>query len=88
MQIRLTFALLMVTTLGVLEMSEAARAGADAEPVVIWDGGPVPKAAEIPVLEGVEFHVIKPYEFDKDGYRFLHGVALAWHKGRLYGGNP
>jgi hypothetical protein len=54
------------------------------EPVKIWDGGPVPKSAEIPVLPGVEFQVIKPYEFSKDGYRFLHGVALAWHKGRLY----
>jgi len=54
------------------------------EPVKIWDGGSVPKTAEIPVLSGVEFHVIKPYEFSKDGYRFLHGIALAWHKGRLY----
>ena len=42
------------------------------------------RAHEIPVLKGTEFRVIKPYEFDKDGYRFLHGVALAWHKGRLY----
>ncbi|MCL4202268.1 MAG: exo-alpha-sialidase [Pirellulaceae bacterium] len=54
------------------------------ELVKIWSGGPVPNSAEIPVLPGVEFHVIKPYEFSKDGYRFLHGVALAWHKGRLY----
>ena len=36
------------------------------------------------MLKGTEFSVIKPYEFDQDGYRFLHGVALAWHKGRLY----
>lgn len=54
------------------------------EPVKIWEGGTVPKSAEIPVLQGVQFHVIKPYEFPQDGYRFLHGVALAWHKGRLY----
>jgi hypothetical protein len=54
------------------------------EPVKIWDGGPVPNSNEIPVLRRVEFHVIKPYEFSNDGYRFLHGVALAWHKGRLY----
>ena len=44
----------------------------------------LPKTAEIPVLKGVRFSVIKPYEFQKDGYRFLHGVALAWHKGRLF----
>jgi hypothetical protein len=36
------------------------------------------------VLKGVRFSVIKPYEFAKDGYRFLHGVALCFHKGRLY----
>lgn len=53
------------------------------EPVRIWDGEPVPNSAAIPVLPGVEFQVIKPYEFSEDGYRFLHGVALAWHKGRL-----
>ncbi len=28
--------------------------------------------------------MIKPYEFNKDGYRFLHGVGLCFHKGRLY----
>lgn len=51
----------------------------------LWDTSKkVPQTAVLPVLAGVEFHVIKRYEFDKDGYRFLHGVALAWHKGRLY----
>ena len=62
-----------------------ARLPEPPEPVSLWAGSKaVPKAAELPVLDGVEFHVIKPYEFIKDGYRFLHGVALAWHKGRLY----
>ena len=42
------------------------------------------KAIELPMIDGVEFRVIKPYEFAKDGYRFLHGVALAWHNGILY----
>ena len=51
----------------------------------LWAGAdPVPAAAEIPVLEGTRFHVVKPYEFGTDGYRFLHGVALAWHGDRLY----
>ena len=55
------------------------------EPLSLWDEArDVPKAAELPALENVEFRVIKPYEFKKDGYRFLHGVALAWHKGKLY----
>ena len=60
-------------------------AAADATPCPLWDlNTPVPKAAELPLLPDVEFSVIKPYEFDKDGYRFLHGVALAWHQRRLY----
>ncbi len=54
------------------------------KPVAIWSGGAVPKGADAPGLKATEFRVIKPYEFDSDGYRFLHGVALAWHKGRLY----
>lgn len=52
--------------------------------VNLWSGGTLPKAAEAPVLKDAEFHVIKPYEFARDGYRFLHGVALAFHKDRLY----
>jgi hypothetical protein len=46
------------------------------QPVEIWGGGEVPKTADLPVLQDVRFSVIKPYEFQKDGYRFLHGVAL------------
>lgn len=54
------------------------------KPVTIWGGEAVPKAAEIPVLDGVEFHVIKQHEPERDGYPWLHGVALAWHQGKLY----
>lgn len=54
------------------------------KPPELWSGAEIPEAKDIPVFEGVEFSVIKPYEFQKDGYRFHHGVALAWHKGRLY----
>ncbi len=50
----------------------------------LWAGRGMPAASEIPMLEGVAFHVIKPYAFAEDGYRFLHGVALAWHAGRLH----
>ena len=57
-----------------------------AEPAAqLWDERmPLLKAADLPVLKNVRFCVIKPYEFNKDGYRFLHGVALCCHKGRLY----
>lgn len=57
-----------------------------AEPATpLWDERvPLLKADELPVLQESRFSVIKPYEFDKDGYRFRHGVALCFHKGRLY----
>jgi hypothetical protein len=42
------------------------------------------KSAELPVIEGARFSVIKPYAFAQDGYRFLHGVALCFHEGKLY----
>lgn len=65
-------------------VASAAGTASDSGPFPLWDPARgVPKAAELARLEGVEFRVIKPYEFDRDGYRFLHGVALAWHKGRL-----
>jgi hypothetical protein len=56
-----------------------------AEPATLWDPAlPLPCAVDMPVIAGTRFAVIKPYEFKQDGYRFLHGVALAWHQNRLY----
>jgi len=50
----------------------------------LWQGKDLPAMTGIPVLEGVEFHQIKAHEPAKDGgYHWLHGVALAWHDGRL-----
>ncbi|HCN79012.1 MAG TPA: hypothetical protein DIT13_17745 [Verrucomicrobiales bacterium] len=52
---------------------------------VLWDEKQtLPKSADLPVIQGARFSVIKPYEFQKDGYRFLHGLALCFHKGKLY----
>jgi hypothetical protein len=51
----------------------------------LWDDSvKLPEAAELPMLKGIEFHVIKKYEPEVDGYHWLHGVGLAWHKGKLY----
>jgi hypothetical protein len=36
------------------------------------------------VLQDVSFSVIQLHQPEKDGYRWLHGVALAWHKARLF----
>ena len=55
------------------------------KPVPLWDEtSTLPSAAELPQVDGVRFGVIKPYEFSKDRYRFLHGVALGFHRDRLY----
>ena len=62
----------------------ALSAVAAAETVNLWNGAPVPRAAELERLEGVEFSVIKKHEPEQDGYDWLHGVALCWHKGRLW----
>ena len=50
----------------------------------LWGGDAIPKAADIPLLEGVEFHVIKKQRPDTDGCHWTLGVGLAWHKGKLY----
>jgi len=62
--------------------SAASPSGSEA----LWDAAsPVPKAAELAGLRGVSFAVIKAHEPQRDGgYGFLHGVGLAWHKGKLY----
>ena len=62
----------------------AAFAVWSGDAVPLWSGGKVPRMAELKRLEGVEFSVIKRHEPEKDGYHFLHGVALCWHKGKLY----
>ena len=51
----------------------------------LWDDSQkLGEAKDLPVLEGVEFDVIKKWDKAADGYTFLHGVGLAWHKGKLY----
>lgn len=51
----------------------------------LWDDAqPLPTAENLSVVEGVSFRVIKKWDRAADGYVFLHGVGLAWHKGKLY----
>ena len=51
----------------------------------LWDvTQTLPKSAELPVLDGARFHVIKKQRPDEDGCRWTLGVGLAWHKGRFY----
>jgi hypothetical protein len=52
---------------------------------VLWDPQkPVPASADCPLLADVEFVVVKPRRPEIDGYNWLHGAALCWHKGKLY----
>ncbi|NLS96223.1 MAG: cycloinulo-oligosaccharide fructanotransferase [Planctomycetaceae bacterium] len=44
----------------------------------------VPKSAECPFVEGVEYVVVKAREPEVDGYNWLHGAAVCWHGDRLY----
>lgn len=56
-----------------------------AKPFSLWDKAqPLPLAADIPALKDVAFQVIKKWDQKTDGYTFLHGVGLCWHKGKLY----
>jgi hypothetical protein len=51
----------------------------------LWDDAQkLAEAKDLPLLDGVEFHVIKKWDKAADGYTFLHGVGLCWHKGKLY----
>lgn len=54
-----------------------AQAETDFKIYELWTGGALPKTNDIPVLRHVKFRTIKKYEPQKDGYRFLHGVAIA-----------
>jgi hypothetical protein len=51
----------------------------------LWDDAQeLPKAAELPLVQGAEFHVLKQKRPDEDGCKWTLGVGLAWHKGTLY----
>lgn len=52
---------------------------------MLWPKGePFPKTAECPFVEGVEFHVVKAREPERDGYNWLHGAAVCWHDDKLF----
>ena len=45
---------------------------------------PVPTVDTMPKLKRTQFHVIQDRDPERDGYNWLHGVALAFHSNRLY----
>ncbi|EMB17844.1 cycloinulo-oligosaccharide fructanotransferase [Rhodopirellula europaea 6C] len=51
----------------------------------LWDENvSLGRADDLPEVANVDFHVIKKWDKPRDGYTFLHGVSLAWHKGKLF----
>ena len=76
------FALILFSH-GIVSAQDDIQNSMSSQPV-LWGGAELPASADIPLLPGVRFHVIKPYEYLQDGYRWLHGTALAWHGDRLY----
>jgi hypothetical protein len=70
----------LITFLVIASLTQRA---VSVEPLWLADQ-PVPKAAELADVRGVQLHVIKAHEPERDGYVWLHGVALAWHKHKLY----
>lgn len=69
----------------IAQAQDAAPSIAAAEVFQLWSAPePLPNAADIPVLSGVEFRVVKKWEPPVDGYQWLHGVGLAWHQGKLF----
>ncbi len=65
----------------VMSISCIAQEQTDVPVYELWTGDSIPRIADIPVLKGVKFRVIKKYEPERDGYRFLHGLAIARYHG-------
>jgi hypothetical protein len=50
----------------------------------IWDGELPPAEVDLPFVPGTRYVTIKKREPEKDGFKWLHGVAVAPHKGTLF----
>jgi hypothetical protein len=50
----------------------------------IWDGDLPPAEVELPFVPGARYVTIKKREPAEDGFKWLHGVAVAPHKGTLF----
>jgi len=54
-------------------------------PPPLWSpDATLPISKELNPVAGARFHVIKAWEPKTDGYKWLHGLSLAHHKGKLY----
>jgi hypothetical protein len=50
----------------------------------LWDGELPPAEVDLPFVPGTRYVTIKKREPEKDGYKWLHGVAVAPYKGTLF----
>ena len=71
----------MLASIGAVSLTRA-----ESSLTALWNPDiPMPATAGLQDVPDVRFHVIKAHEPERDGgYGFLHGVALVWHKRRLY----
>src|SRR5690625_4124285 len=74
------FNLLFLCLLFVLSQHTFAQNKAYFDIYQLWTGGKVPTKAELKELKHVKFRTIKKFEPEVDGYRFLHGVAIARYR--------
>jgi len=51
-------------------------------PFVLWNGPPIPAREAIPFVPGIQHHTI--HRATADGYKFLHGAAIAQHRDTLF----
>lgn len=76
----------MRTALLIVFISAGALCAADGPGKArLWKpSADLPASAEAPAVENVRFELIERHNPDEDGYPWLHGIALAWHEGRLF----
>ncbi len=55
----------------------------EASPFRLWEDDNPPAETEVPFVEGMRFVDVKKREPEVDGYDWLHGAAIAFHKGVL-----
>ncbi len=74
----------MICALILCVATSITQADSQSTPPLWAPDTPVPSITELIPLQQVEFHSIKARVPEVDGYNWLHGVALVWHKGKLY----
>ena len=57
-----------------------AQQSAEAGLYPLWSGGKIPTRAEMPVIKGVKFHMVKRHQPKIDHFNWAHGAAIVRYK--------